>query len=129
MVPVAEGTLSLRDSCFLKDVISTTTLGFFGDCLLATSIRSYFLTEFSLEPCVYKLKIDGKLHTTIKHSGLFLCTYASTTLSSLETMVFPLFQALVQGDARVHGQVEDSSKIQEENRPPLGRLVSDALGS
>lgn len=27
-VPVAEGTLSLRDSCFLKDVVSAITLGF-----------------------------------------------------------------------------------------------------
>lgn len=27
-VPVAEGTLSLRDPCFLKDVVSPITLGF-----------------------------------------------------------------------------------------------------
>lgn len=100
----------------------------FGDCLSATSIRSDFLTEFSLEPSMYKLKTDSKLHTTRKHSSLFLCTYAGMRQEGLETAVFPLLQALVQGDARVPGQVENSSKVQEENCPSLGRLVSDALG-
>lgn len=104
-------------------------LGVFGDGLPATSILSYFLTEFSLEPCMYRLKIDSKLHTTRKHSSLFLCMYAGTTLGSLETTVFPLLQAPVQGDAGVPGQVEDPSKMQEENRCWPGRLVSDALGS
>lgn len=78
---------------------------------------------------MYRLKIDGKLHTTKKHLGLSLCTYTGMTLGSLETTVFPLLQALVQGDAGLPGQVEDSLKMQEENRPWPGRLVSDALGS
>lgn len=48
---------------------------------------------------MYRLKIDGKLHTMKKHSGLSLCTYTGMTLGSLETTVFPLLQALFQGDA------------------------------
>lgn len=109
--PVARGTHSRRASHFRKDVIWAIILG--SSAMVYLQPQYALTSSQNLGPCIYKLKIDSKLHTEIKHPGSLLRTFAGIRQRVLRDC--PFSAALSPGP----GRCEDAWK--GEKAPQRGK--------